>query len=280
MNSPAVLNPRTFNQIRDYVYRHAGITINAEKNSMVVSRLWRRLDVLGLADFESYFDLVNSPQGAAERVHMLDQLTTNETYFFREPAHFTRLQNQILPSLKRRPLRVWCGAASTGEEPYSLAMVLQDSLGEQPWQLLATDLSSKVLQLATRGIYRMERLEQMPPEFLRRYCRRGVDKYDGMLMIDPALRQKVEFRQHNLLQPLDDHHGFDVIFLRNVLIYFDQPTKQRVLDHVVQQLRPGGWLVTGHCDSLIGIDLPLQQVTPSVFVGAHPAQWQPAKQPA
>jgi chemotaxis protein methyltransferase CheR len=274
------LDSATFMRIRDYVHCHAGILIGAEKSSMVVSRLWRRLELLGLPTFEQYLALVTSPEGAAERVHMLDHLTTNETYFFREPAHFNRLQQQILPSLPRRPLRVWCGAASTGEEPYSLAMVLQDTLGNQPWELVATDLSTKVLQQALRGIYRLERLEQMPPAYLKRYCRRGVEKYEGTLMIDTELRRKVEFREHNLLQPLEDRGGgFDVIFLRNVLIYFDQPTKQRVLDHVVAQLRPGGWLVTGHCDSLIGIRLPLQQIIPSVFVSA-PAQHQPQKRPA
>ena len=274
------LDTNTFNRIRDYVYEHAGILINAEKNSMVVSRLWRRLEKLGMRDFEQYLALVTSPKGVEERVHMLDQLTTNETYFFREPAHFNRLQHQILPSLPRRPLRVWCGAASTGEEPYSLAMVLQEALGNRPWELLATDLSTKVLEQARRGIYRLERLEQMPAGYLKRYCRRGVEKYEGMMMIDADLRGRVEFRQHNLLQPLDDNGGgFDVVFLRNVLIYFDQPTKQRVLDHIVQQLRPGGWLITGHCDSLMGVRLPLQQITPSVFVCA-PAQPHQQKRPA
>ncbi len=266
MSMQATLRPETFNRIRDYVYQHAGILIGAEKNSMVVSRLWRRLDALGLTDFEQYLDWVNSEHGKAEQVHMLDQLTTNETYFFREPAHFNRLQHQILPGLKKDKVRVWCGAASSGEEPYSLAMVLQDCLGDAPWELLATDLSSKVLVQAKRGLYRMERLEQMPPNYLKRFCRRGVQQYDGMLMVEPQLRRRVQFVQHNLLEPLRDNDGFDVIFLRNVLIYFDQATKQRVIDNVVRQLRPGGWLITGHCDSLFGIRLPLQQVSPSIFV--------------
>ncbi len=261
------LDTDTFNQIRAFAREHAGILINAEKSTMVVSRLWRRLDALGFTDFRQYMALVTGPDGAAERVHMLDHLTTNETYFFREPTHFQQLQQQILPSLKRRPLRVWCGAASTGEEPYSLAMALKDYLGGDAWELLATDLSSKVLAQAKRAIYRLERMDHMPQDYLKRYCRRGVEKYQGMIIVEPELRRKVEFRQHNLLQPLQDNGGgFDLIFLRNVLIYFDQPTKQRVIDHVVKQLRPGGWLVTGHCDSLMGIRLPLQSITPSMFV--------------
>lgn len=274
------LSPATFNRIRDFLYRTAGIIIGAEKSSMVVSRLWRRLDKLGCADFDSYFAFVSSREGATERGHMLDLLTTNETYFFREPAHFARLKNQILPSVRSRPVRVWCAAAATGEEPYSLAMVLHDSLGPRGWELLATDISGKVLDHARRGLYRMERLEQMPPEYLKRYCRRGVDEYEGMLVIDRALRDQVRFEQHNLLQPLEDHGGFDVIFLRNVLIYFDQHTKQRVLEHLVAELRPGGWIITGHCESLFGLKLPLQQLSPSIYRCETHLDPQRARRPA
>lgn len=274
------ISTATFNRIRDYVYQHAGILISAEKSSMVVSRLWRRLETLGLQDFEQYLALVNSAEGAGERVHMLDQLTTNETYFFREPAHFNRLQHQILPALGKRDVRIWCAAASTGEEPYSLAMVMQDTLGDSGWSITATDISSKVLTQARRGVFRMERLEQMPAGYLKRFCRRGVAQYEGMMLIDPLLRNRVQFGQHNLLQPLAEREGFDVIFLRNVLIYFDQATKQRVINHVLQQLRPGGWLVTGHCDSLIGIQLPLHQVSPSVFVSGNVPRQESARQPA
>ncbi|HVL01395.1 MAG TPA: protein-glutamate O-methyltransferase CheR [Dongiaceae bacterium] len=264
------LSPATFNRIREYVHLTAGIIIGPEKAAMVVTRLWRRLDKMGCADFDAYFKFVTSKEGEEERGHMLDLLTTNETYFFREPAHFTRLKSQMLPSLGKRRPRVWCAAASTGEEPYSLAMMLHDSLGSRAWDLLATDISSKALTQARRGLYRMERLDQMPQEFLKRYCRRGVGEYDGMLVIDRELREQVQFQQHNLLESLqydasEKNDGFDIIFLRNVLIYFDQRTKQRVLDHLVASLRPGGWLITGHCESLFGLNLPLQQLSPSVY---------------
>jgi len=201
---------------------------------------------------------------------MLDLLTTNETYFFREPAHFKLLREQILPQLTQRENaqrapRVWCAAASSGEEPYSLAMVMAEKLGMQGWQLLATDISGNVLDKASRGMYRMERIENMPPDYMKKYCRRGIDQYEGWMMIDRCLRARVTFAQHNLLQKpaFDDH--FDVIFLRNVLIYFDQPTKQRVLENLISVLRPGGWLITGHCESLNGLSLPVQQLSPSIY---------------
>ena len=259
------ISQASFNQIREYIHRTAGITIGPEKSSMVTSRLWRRLELTGCASYENYLAFISSNEGVEERCLMLDLLTTNETYFFREPAHFRRLAHEILPQVRPRPVRVWCAAASTGEEPYSLAMVLADHLGINGWELLATDISRKVLAQAERGLYRMERLEQMPQQYLKQYCLRGVDEYQGQLAIHPELRKKVTFAQHNLLHPLVGHEKFDVIFLRNVLIYFDQPTKQLVLERVIQNLRPDGWLILGHCESLMGLQVPLTQEVPSVY---------------
>lgn len=279
------LNHAELLQIRNYVRRTAGIIIGDEKMSMVVSRLWRHVEKLGFSDFRSYLQHLHSAAGAESKTQMLDLLTTNETYFFREPAHFKLLREQILPQLAQRENaqpapRVWCAAASSGEEPYSLAMVLAEKFGLQGWQLLATDISSNVLEKASRGMYRMERIENMPADYMKRYCRRGIDQYDGWFMIDRCMRARVTFAQHNLLQkpafellssvqvsvqghPATDNL-FDVIFLRNVLIYFDMPTKQRVLENLVSVLRPGGWLITGHCESLNGLSLPLQQQSPSI----------------
>jgi chemotaxis protein methyltransferase CheR len=269
------LSRAEFVEIRDYVRRTAGIIIGDEKASMVVSRLWRHVEKLGFNDFGSYLRHLHTSEGALSKAQMLDLLTTNETYFFREPAHFKLLREQILPQFSQRAPRVWCAAASSGEEPYSLAMVLAEKFGPQGWQLLATDISANVLEKASRGMYRMERIENMPADYMKRYCRRGIDQYDGWMMIDRCLRARVTFAQHNLLQkPVFDlfqpgsnpaDHHFDVIFLRNVLIYFDQPTKQRVLENLVSVLRPGGWLITGHCESLNGLSLPLQQLSPSIY---------------
>lgn len=259
------LSPEAFSTIQEWLYQTAGILINAQKGSMVVSRLWRRVEALGLEDFDAYLAYVFGASGAAEKAEMLDRLTTNETYFFREPAHFARLKNQIIPSLKGRSIKVWCAAASTGEEPYSLAMMLDDQVGGEGWQLVASDICGRALQQANSGLYRLDRLDLLPVDYLKRYCRRGTGDYQGMMMIDRNLRSRVRFEQHNLLNPWPEAGGFDVIFLRNVLIYFDQSTRQRVIDNLCKALRPGGWLITGHCESLAGIGMPLQQLAPSVY---------------
>lgn len=272
------LSPEAFRTIQEWLYQNAGILINAQKGSMVVSRLWRRVEALGLADFDAYLAHAFGVGGAAERAEMLDRLTTNETYFFREPAHFARLKNQIIPSLKGRAIKVWCAAASTGEEPYSLAMMLDDQLGGEGWQLVASDICGRALKQAGSGLYRLDRLDLLPVDYLKRYCRRGTGDYQGMMMIDRELRARVRFEQHNLLNPWPEAGGFDVIFLRNVLIYFDQPTRQRVIDNLCKALRPGGWLITGHCESLAGIRMPLQQLAPSVY--RESAQLAPHRMPA
>jgi len=259
------LSPEAFSRIQEWLYQTAGIQINAQKGPMVISRLGRRVEALGLADFDAYLAYAFGAGGAAERAEMLDRLTTNETYFFREPAHFARLKNQILPSLGSGPVKVWCAAASTGEEPYSLAMVLADQLGADGWQLLATDICNRALQQASSGLYRLERMDLLPVDYLKRFCRRGTGAYQGMMMVDRELRERVRFEQHNLLHAWPEAGGFDVIFLRNVLIYFDQPTRQRVIDNLCKALRPGGWLITGHCESLAGIRMPLRQLAPSIY---------------
>jgi chemotaxis protein methyltransferase CheR len=264
------INPIAFEEIRRFMRQSAGIQIGAEKSALVVSRLWRRLEALECQNFEEYLTYLKLPEGAAEHQQLLDLLSTNETYFFREPAHFERLKHQILPQINRRPIRIWSAASSSGEEAYSIAMVLADRLGSQDWQVSATDVSNRVLETGRRALYNFERLEQMPEDYLRRFCKRGLGEYQGKLLIERELRSRVTFTLHNLLSPRADGGKFDVIFLRNVLIYFDQATKQRVLEHLIGSLNPDGWLVIGHCDSIYGLDLPLQLVSPSVFRNVRP----------
>lgn len=264
-NATMDISVSAFNQIRDYVYRTAGINIGANKSAMVVGRLWRRLEIAKCADYEAYLRFVSSPEGAEERNYMLDLLTTNETYFFREPAHFTFLQNNVLPHFNHKKIKIWSAASSTGEEPYSLAMVLQDNLGDDGWELLATDISNTVLHHARAGIYRAERLESMPEHYLKRFCLRGVNECSGKIAIAKLLTNNVNFAHHNLLQPLATTDMFDVVFLRNVLIYFDQPTKQKVVEHILQRLRPGGLLVVGHCESIQGFKDAMTLVIPSIY---------------
>lgn len=259
------ISPFAFHKIRDYVYRTAGIVIGNDKTALVTGRLWRRLELYGHKTYEAYFAYVSSAEGAQERATMLDLLTTNETYFFREPAHFDFLRDEIIPHQRSNSMRVWCAASSTGEEPHSIAMVLADTLGKADWEILATDISGKVLEHARTGVYRAERINHIPSSYLKNYCRRGIGDYEGMLAVVPSLRSRISFEQHNLLHARNDNEQFDVIFLRNVLIYFDQPTKQKVIENLMQSLRPGGWLILGHCESLHGLNLQLNTVRPSIY---------------
>jgi chemotaxis protein methyltransferase CheR len=252
-------------KIRDYVHRTAGIVIGADKTALVTGRLWRRLELTGHTTYESYFTFVCSAAGEQERNIMLDLLTTNETYFFREPAHFNFLRDQIIPQQGPQKMRVWCAASSTGEEAHSIAMVLSDTLGKSDWNILATDISTKVLEHARTGVYRAERINHIPRDYLQRFCRRGIGDYDGMLAVVPSLRSRISFEQHNLLHERNTDEQFDVVFLRNVLIYFDQATKQKVLENIMKSLRPGGWLILGHCESLQGLDVDIKVIRPSIY---------------
>ena len=272
------ISDQAFARIRELFHRSSGIDLPENKRQLIAGRLHNRLQALGLPSYDAYFELVSRPDQAAERQCLIDLLTTNETYFFREPAHFRYLAEHILPSLQRRPVRVWCAAASTGEEPYSLAMLLQDTLGNGGWSLLASDLSTRVLQRTAQGVYALQRMEHMPPEYLRRFCLRGTGEHEGQMLIRRELRERVQVCQHNLLDSAAELGQFDVIFLRNVLIYFDAKVKQRVVNHLLRQLRPGGWLVIGHSETLYGTQNDLQLVRPSIYRMPMPATGGQARQ--
>jgi chemotaxis protein methyltransferase CheR len=260
-----LLSGAAFTKIQAFFQQQSGILIAEHKQQLIITRLRSHMLSLGFKEFDSYAAYLINAASQAERTHAVDLLTTNETYFFREPEHFKHLANLMLPSIQNRPLRIWCAAASSGEEPYSLAMALTEKLGSSGWELTASDISVRMLETAEQGLYRMQRLEQMPAEYLKKYCRRGTGPYDGMFMVDPELRKQVNFVQHNLLDNAANLGQFDIIFVRNVMIYFDSDVKKQVLRNLYAQLRPGGWLVTSHSESLIGLDSQLKLVRPSIY---------------
>lgn len=260
-----LLSKTAFERIQGFFLQESGIFIPHHKQQLIITRLRSHMLKLGFKDFDLYSLYLTKKASHAERTQAVDLLTTNETYFFREPNHFELLAKMMLPKIRNRPVRVWCAAASSGEEPYSLAMVLNETLGPTGWELTASDLSVRVLETARQGLYRMQRLEQMPPEYLKKYCRRGVGPYEGMFIVDPELRQKVNFVQHNLLDKAAHLGQFDIIFLRNVMIYFDTEVKKQVLANLYAQMQPSGWLVTSHSESLIGLDTSLKSVRPSIY---------------
>jgi chemotaxis protein methyltransferase CheR len=265
--SEIAISQSEFEQFRALMRQAAGIDLPPQKISLVSGRLARRLRALGINTFGDYYRLVSGGGAHDEFERMVDLLTTHETYFFREGKHFEFLADSVLPQLGRaRAPRLWSAASSSGEEAYSLAMVLDDRLGaDVAWEVVGSDISRDVLDKARTGIYAMNRIDGIPPDYLRRYCLRGVGSRDGTLQVDAGLRQRVRFAQVNLNENLASVGEFDVVFLRNVLIYFDLATKRRIVERVVRQMRPGGWLFIGHSESLNGFDVGLRQERPTIY---------------
>ena len=262
----ATITAEEFAQFQIWIHRQAGISLSEQKKALVMGRLSSRLRHHRAASYGDYFRLITSGLHPAEPQIAIDLLTTNETHFFREPKHFDFLRQQILPA--RRPgrmLRVWSAASSTGEEPYSLAMTLAAALGDEPWEVFSSDLSGRVLERARTGHYAMTRAKSIPPEYLRNYCLKGVGTQAETFLIDQKIRQRVQFTRINLNEPLPDIGAFEVIFLRNVMIYFDQETKRQVVARVVQLLQPGGYLMVGHSESLNGISDAVVPLRPSIY---------------
>ncbi len=263
---PITLTDNEFAQIRDFIYRKTGISLGDGKKALVSGRLHKRLQYLGLPSFSEYFHLITDGMDPGELQMAIDLLTTNETYFFREEKHFEFIKGVVLPGL-RRPIsfRAWSAACSSGEEAYSLAMLLSDCLGAADWEIFGSDISTRVLEKARNGLYPLERVDRIPPNYLKRYCLKGTGEYSGMLLVDKQLRAKVRFAQINLISPLPELGRFDLIFLRNVMIYFDVETKRRVVEQLVKVLKPGGYLLIGHSESLLGVTQKLTMLRPSIY---------------
>lgn len=273
----ATLTSTDFQQLSSLIYSELGIKMPETKNTMLTGRLARRLRALGLRTFSQYCQFLFSPKGLEEEmVHLINAVTTNKTDFFREPSHFEYLTRTALTVLQenqrfspRRPLRIWSAGCSTGEEPYTLAMVLSDYQANQPgfrFSILATDISTRVLEIARRAVYPMERIEPISQHHRKKYLLKGRDQRNPEVRIAPELRSLVRFGRLNFM---DDDFGLpemaDIIFCRNVIIYFDRPTQERLFKKFCRCLHPGGHLFIGHSESLTGMDLPLRQVAPTVY---------------
>ena len=256
-----------FAQFQKLIYRIAGISLADSKKTLLAGRLGKRLRHLNLSSFGEYYRLVSGGDEAGELQTMVDLLTTNETYFFREEAHFDFLKNVILADHRAAdPFRIWSAASSTGEEIYTLSFVLADTLGlESPWQVTGSDISTAVLATAERGLYWLDRTRGLPPSYLKKYCLKGVRSQEGSFMIAPEVKRHTRFLQVNLNQTLPALGKFDVIFLRNVMIYFDADTKRQVIGRLVEQLAPGGHFIVGHSESLNGLTDLLKPVKPTIY---------------
>ncbi len=260
------LTDKEFGHFQRFIYDAAGITLTPTKKALVCGRLAKRLQAHALDSYTAYFELLKSGKDSAEVQTAVDLLTTNETYFFREPKHFEVLR-EVATSVRGRsqPFRVWSAASSTGEEAYSIAMVLADVLGDQPWEIMGSDISSRVLQRARTGHYPLERTRQIPQAYLKKFCLKGTGTQAGTLLVDRRLRARVQFTQVNLNTTLPSMAPFDMIFLRNVMIYFNGDTKREVVNRIVTVLKPGGHFCIGHSESLNDITDALPQLAPSIY---------------
>ena len=255
-----------FSRFQRFIFDAAGITLSPAKKALVSGRLSKRLQAHRLDSYGDYFKLLSSGQANDEVQTAVDLLTTNETYFFREPRHFEVLRTLALEAIGRpQPFRVWSAASSSGEECYSIAMVLADCLGQASWDVTGSDISRRVLQKARTGHYPLERTHNIPPAYLKRFCLRGIDEQEGTLLVDRALRSRVSFAQINLNTDLPRLASFDMVFLRNVMIYFNGETKRQVVARIVSTLKPGGHLCIGHSESLNDINPGLLPVAPSIY---------------
>lgn len=262
------LADRTFGGIAELMHGAVGLSFSAAKKALVASRLAPRIQRLGLAGFDDYLKLISSGRDPDEFQMAVDLLTTNETYFFREAAHFDLLEREFGRGAKRS-VAAWSAASSFGDEAYSIAMVLSDlqlqgRIGDD-WSVLGTDISDRVLRAAVEAIYPEERLRHVSPTRLKRYCLRGEGDFEGLSQVQPRLTDHVRFGQMNLCEPIDDVGPFDVVFLRNVLIYFDPPTKREVVDRVLTQLRPGGLFFIGMAEGRVACETPLEPLATGAF---------------
>ncbi len=255
-----------FARFQRFIFDAAGITLSPAKKALVCGRLSKRLQAHRFESYGDYFQFLSSDRAGDEVQTAVDLLTTNETYFFREPKHFDMLRTLALEAAGRaQPFRVWSAASSSGEECYSIAMVLADCLGQASWDVTGSDISRRVLQKARAGHYPLERTRNIPPAYLKRFCLRGLGEQDGTLLVERALRQRVNFAHVNLNAELPRLGTFDVIFLRNVMIYFNGETKRQVVARVLSLLKPGGHFFIGHSESLNDISTAVQQLAPSIY---------------
>jgi len=267
------MNRRNFAMLSSYIYDYSGIKMPESKKTMLEGRLRRRLRATGCRTLDDYCDYVfKGDHVADEGLHLINAVTTNKTDFFREPAHFDYLTDTILPAFKAsgmRTIRAWSAACSTGPEPYTMAMVLDDfadTRGGPSYGILATDLDTEVLAAARAGIYPSDLVEPVPADLQRKYVMRSLDPRRRDIRMRPELRSAIGFARLNLM---DDRYpvgeAMHLIFCRNVLIYFDKPTQRKVVTRLVDCLAPGGYLFLGHSESITGLDLPLTQVANTVF---------------
>ncbi|MDO9632887.1 MAG: protein-glutamate O-methyltransferase [Humidesulfovibrio sp.] len=268
------MNDRIFERFSEFIKTELGIKMPASKKTLLEARLQKRLRELCMGSHEEYCEYLFSPSGMEEELsNLVDVVTTNTTDFFREPKHFDLLSSTVLPDLharkgSSRSVNIWSAGCSSGEEPYTLSMVLSEFGRVSPgfsFSILATDISTQVLRMAVRAIYPEAKIAPIPVECRKRYLLRSKDRSKKVVRISQEARSHVRFRRLNFMEEFSFDGQLDIIFCRNVVIYFDRQTQETLFSRFCRKLSPGGYLFIGHSESLAGMDLPLELVAPTVY---------------
>jgi chemotaxis protein methyltransferase CheR len=278
--SGVAVSPALFRKFQQLIHQETGIWLGESKMALLCGRLSRRLRALGISTLDRYYDLVMQPDKHEERVLMIDAITTNETRFFREPRHFEFLEQRAIPrwraeadaGLRPKSLRIWTAGCSSGEEPYSLAMLLSRHLPEERgWKtaILATDISTRMLAHARAAIYSISKSVDIPEPLLKQYMLKGVAEQQGQMKVMPEIHAVVDFQRFNLTQDqYPREQSFDVIFCRNVLIYFSPESKQKTVEQLTRCLAPNGLFFLGQAENLSGMNSELRSLAPAVYARA------------
>jgi len=268
------LSDGLFQEFSDLVYEKTGIFLKPEKKELLNARLGKRLRATGIDSFQEYYDYVINDSSGEELVHLIDNVSTNFTSFFRENSHFEILSSTVLPAFvkegrgKNKEILLWSSASSSGEEPYTMAMVVADFVSRHPemhYRIMATDISTRVLAQAKRGVYAEERIAKVPKPFLKKYFQKGMGNSEGYVKVKEDLRRMVHFDRFNLMGDFPWRAAIDVIFCRNVMIYFDRETQQVLVNKFHQALSPGGFLFIGHSESISGLKHNFIQINSTAY---------------
>ncbi len=269
----AKLSDEVFSKLSEFIYHNYGIKMPPVKKIMLQGRLQRRLRELDITSFKEYVDYVFGPNGEDEVIHMMDVVSTNKTDFFREPIHFEFLTTVVVPEFVsnngKQSLKIWSAGCSSGEEPYTIAIVLSECKEKYPnleFEIFASDISTRTLQNAIEAIYKENRVEGIPLNILKKYFLKSKDRTNPTVRLIPEIRRKVTYARINLMdESYNVSDMFDVIFCRNVLIYFDRPTQEKVINKLCTKLKNGGYFFLGHSESITGMITPLKQLKPTIF---------------
>jgi chemotaxis protein methyltransferase CheR len=265
-----VLKEREFRQISELAHQRFGLDLKPGKEALVASRLGKRLRQRGFTTFDDYYQHILSDRTGEALIELIDSLTTNHTSFLRERAHFEFLARAVVDEFSRGDVNIWSAACSSGEEPYSIAMCVSDAWSRantknRSLRILATDISTRVLGIAQRGVYPADRFREMPDAWKRAYLLKGIGESQGRYKVKPEIARAISFERINLIEPFRQGRLFQVIFCRNVMMYFDKATQQNIVQRLGVSLEPGGYLFVGHSESLTGVQHGLQYICPAIY---------------